>query len=122
MGRAYSLDLRERVLGDCDAGMSSEDTARKYSVSIAWVYSLKKQRRETGNIAPREYRRGPELKLASYEQEVRQLVSDHCDATLEELHAQLPNKESVTVQTLHNFLKHLKLTWKKNASCRRTTP
>jgi hypothetical protein len=30
MGRAYSLDLRERGLQDCDDGMSSKDAARKY--------------------------------------------------------------------------------------------
>jgi hypothetical protein len=37
MPKPYSLDLRERVLKDCDSGMSSEDAARKYSVSIASV-------------------------------------------------------------------------------------
>jgi len=90
MARAYSLDLRERVLNDIDAGMSTEDAARKYSVSIAWAYSLKKQRRETGSIAPKEYHRAQERKLAPYETEVRRLVADHPDATLVELHQQLP--------------------------------
>jgi len=37
MGHVYSQDLRERVLKDCDDGMSSEDTARKYTVAIATV-------------------------------------------------------------------------------------
>ena len=66
MARAYSLDLRERILKDCDGGMSSEDAARKYSVSIAWVYSLRKQRRETGSIALKTYKPGPKMKLAPY--------------------------------------------------------
>jgi transposase len=113
MPRAYSVDLRERILKDCDSGMSSEDAARKYSVSIASVYSWRKQRRETGSFAPQEYRRGQKRKLEPYENEVRQLVADHPDATLAELHALLPNKENVTVPTLHNFLKHLKISWKK---------
>ena len=113
MARAYSIDLRERVLNDIDSGMSTEDTARKYSVSISWSYSLKKQRRETGSIAPKKYRRGPALKLAPYENEVRRIVADHADATLIELHALLPNKDEVTVMTLCNFLKRLKITWKK---------
>jgi transposase len=116
MAHAYSLDLRERILNDIDAGMSTEDAARKYSVSIAWAYSLKKQRRETGSIAPKEYHRGQERKLAPYEQEVRQLVADHPDATLVELHQQLPEAVHVSVPTLHNFLKHLKITWKKRRS------
>ena len=122
MPAPYSLDLRKRVLADCDGGMSSEDAARKYSVAIATVYSWRKQRRETGSIVPKEHRGSPKLKLAPYEKEVRQLVAEHPDATLEELHAKLPNKDEVTVVTLHNFLKRLKITWKKNAPCRRTTP
>ena len=113
MPKPYSMDLRERVLKDCDAGMRSEDVAEKYSVSASWVYDLRKKRRETGSIAPKEYKRGAKLKLAPYEKEVRQLVNDHPDATLEELHAMLPNKDEVTVVTLHNFLHRLKITWKK---------
>jgi len=117
MPTPYSVDLRERVLKDCDHGMSSEDVARKYSVSISWVYLLRKQRRETGNIAPKKRQQGINLKLSPYEAEIRQLVADHPDATLVELHSMLSNKDNVTVVTLHNFLHHLKITWKKNA-CR----
>jgi transposase len=61
--------------------MFSEDAARKYSVSISWVYDLRKRRRETGSIEPKQYKRGQKLKLAPYEQEVRQLARDHHDAT-----------------------------------------
>jgi transposase len=107
------LDLRKRVLADCDQGMSSENAARKYSVSISWVYDLRKRRRETGSIEPKQYKRGAKRKLAPYEQEVRQLIADHPDATLIELHAMLPNKENVSINTLHQFLVHLKITWKK---------
>jgi len=121
MGRAYSQDLRNRVLADCDSGMSSEDAARKDSVSIAWVDSLRKQRGETGHIAPKKYQRGQRPKLDPYEKEVRQLVAEYPDATLEELHAKLPAEVRVTVPTLHNVLKRLKITWKKDAPCRRTT-
>jgi transposase len=35
--RAYSLDLRERVLADCDAGHSNDEVAEKYHVSAAWI-------------------------------------------------------------------------------------
>jgi len=60
------LDLRERILKDCDSGLPSEDAARKYSVSIASVYSWRKQRRETGSLAPKAYRRGQKPKLEPY--------------------------------------------------------
>jgi len=116
MPKAYSLDLRERILNDYDSGVPVEDIVAHYVVSRSWTYSLLKQRRETGIITPKVSRRGPKLKLAPYEKEVRQLVTDHPDATLEELHAMLPNKDEVTVVTLHNFLVRLKITWKKRLS------
>jgi transposase len=116
MPKTYSLDLRERVVKDRDAGLSSQEVAKKYSVSTSWINNLLQQRRDTGSIAPKKYKPGPKIKLAPYEKEVRQLVADHADATLEELHAMLPNKDNVTSVTLHNFLRRLKITWKKRLS------
>ena len=66
MAKAYSLDLRERVLKDCDAGIRSEDVAQKYSVSASWVYDLRKKRRETGIIAPKQQRHGSKPKLEAF--------------------------------------------------------
>ena len=42
--RAYSMDLRERVLLDSDAGMKAADVAAKYRVSASWVRLLKQRR------------------------------------------------------------------------------
>ena len=54
--RAYSMDLRERVLHDSDAGMQAAAVASKYRVSASWVRRLKQRRRETGEVAPRQQR------------------------------------------------------------------
>ena len=43
--RAYSMDLRERVLLDSDAGMKAAEVAAKYRVSGSWVRLLKQRRR-----------------------------------------------------------------------------
>ena len=51
--KAYSLDLRQRVLKDVDAGMSTREVATKYDVSESWVRRLKQRLRETGEIGPR---------------------------------------------------------------------
>ena len=72
--RAYSLDLRERVLADVDAGLGKEAVARKYRVSSRWVYKLHRQRSETGQIAPRRGPTGPKPKLASHTERLVQLV------------------------------------------------
>ena len=62
--RAYSMDLRVRVLTDCDAGMGTSAVAAKFSVSPAWVRRLKQRRRQTGAVAPRRARPGPKPGLA----------------------------------------------------------
>jgi hypothetical protein len=40
MAAAYSMDLRERVMADSDAGLSSKQLAERYHVSPAWVDAL----------------------------------------------------------------------------------
>ena len=44
MAAAYSIDLRERVIQDADAGLSSKELAERYHVSRAGV-DARKQRR-----------------------------------------------------------------------------
>ena len=82
MPKAYSLDLRERILKDYDADSPVEDLVQHYAVSRSWIYSLIKQRNATGSIAPSIQRHGFRPKLEPYEKEVRQLVAAHPDATL----------------------------------------
>lgn len=109
--RAYSMDLRERVLADYDAGMSNEAVARKYRVSSRWVYNLRKRREETGDIAPRRGKTGPKPKLAEHSQRLLQLVEEQPDATLEELRERLG--VAVCVTTIWKTLKALGVTLKK---------
>jgi transposase len=51
--KPYSMDLRQRVLEDCDGGLSTLQVAQKYRVSTAWIRRLKQRRRQTGDIQPR---------------------------------------------------------------------
>jgi len=52
--KAYSIDLRERVVAACDAGDSTrEQIAARFSVSVSWIRDLLKRRRQTGSIEPR---------------------------------------------------------------------
>ena len=56
--RAYSMDLRERVFADCQAGMTTPAVAAKYRVSAARVRRLKQRHRATGSLAPRPHSPG----------------------------------------------------------------
>jgi len=110
--RAYSLDLRERVLADCDAGQSNEEVARKYRVSAAWIRRLKQRRRETGSIAPR-VRRVPPPRLMAYADRLHDLVRQRPDATLQELREALGLEASLP--SLCRALQRLRLTVKKKS-------
>ena len=83
--KAYSMDLRERIVAACDAGDSTEDVAAAFSVSASWVRRLKQRRREAGSIAPRpQKRRGPVPGWEKHGEAIRRAVREHPDATLDE--------------------------------------
>ena len=85
--RAYSTDLRERVVAACDArhGTRAEIAAR-FSVSESWIRKLLRRRRDTGSIAPKPRGGGREAAFdARAAARLREAVRDDDDATLEEL-------------------------------------
>lgn len=82
--RAYSIDLRVRVLNDIDGGMKTSAAAAKYSVSPAWVRRLKQRRAATGEIAPRPQRHGKAAAWVAHTEAIREAVRQAPDATLDE--------------------------------------
>ena len=106
--KAYSMDLRKRVLADCDGGLPTKQVAEKYGVSRAWVRWLKQRRRETGQIAPGvptgRPRKIDRAKLAA-------LVKAQPDATLLELRDRLGVQCSPTA--IWMALDAMKITFKK---------
>jgi transposase len=116
MPKPISLDLRKQILKDYDGGVPIEDLTQHYDVSRSWLYSFIKQRRETGNIASKEYKRGRKSKLAPHEKEVRKVVAEYPDATLIDFCELLSKHVSVVPTTMSNYLHHLKITRKKRLS------
>jgi transposase len=114
--KAYSMDLRERVLTDVDAGMTTAAVAQKYSVSTAWVRRLKQRRAATGEVAPRTQRHGRAAAWVAYAQAIREAVGQAPDATLDEYRRRfhLPMSRA----TLARALLALGLTRKKSRSGR----
>jgi transposase len=112
--KPYSMDLRQRVLQDCDAGLTTQQVAYKYRVSTAWVRRLKQRRRLSGDIAPRAARHGPKPSWDAYADRLRQAIRHRPDATLAELRDQLGL--SVALSTLWRAVKALGLSVKKKSS------
>ena len=61
--RAYSMDLRERVVAAVDAGMTQAQAAVRFGVSLRTVERYLARRRATGSLAATEQRHGPEPRV-----------------------------------------------------------
>jgi len=111
--KPYSMDLRLRVLADCDAGMGTEEVATKFSVSASWVRRLLQRRREDGEIAPRPQRHGPEPSWLAdgYADDLHAAFAATPDATLEEVKDRLGL--TVALSTLWRACAALGLSFKK---------
>jgi transposase len=57
--RAYSLDLRERVIAAVDAGMTDPQAAARFRVSLRTAERYLARRRATGSLAATHQRHGP---------------------------------------------------------------
>lgn len=112
---AISLDLRNRVIEDCDRGLGTGEVAAKYQVSQSWVRRLKQRRRETGSIEPLPWNGGRPLRLSPQQEDrLRRLVEQCPDATIDELHKRLRVK--CCRSTIHESMRRLGLSHKKNPS------
>jgi transposase len=113
--KAYSIDLRERIVQVVDQGMAKSRAARTFSVSLATVKNYVRQVERTGSLAPKPIPGRPrEIPPAQEAALVAQLRAAQ-DTTLDELRAAWEQMTGVRVSlaTLSRTLKRLKWTRKK---------
>jgi transposase len=118
--RAYSLDLRQRIVDAVDRQVGSQGAvATLFGVSRTLVKKLLRQRRETGTVAPKPHGGGHEPKVTEVQ---RRAVRDYIlrtqnDATLAEVQRYLRTKRKVRVSraTVGRIVQKLELPRKKNA-------
>src|SRR5262245_40446025 len=114
----YSNDLRERVLADSDAGLTTKAVAETSRVSRAWVRRLKQRPRQVGEVAPRPARNRRRPAWAEHTDHLADLVRQQPDATLAELRGRLGLAVSLT--TVWRAVRALRLTVKKKWPGRRS--
>ena len=118
--KAYSLDLRQKILRACDQRRGSQRAiATLFGVSQSFAEKLLRRRRATGDIRPCPHAGGRRARCdATALAHVRRLVHEHPDATLAELSAQLEAQHGlrVSVPTIGRIALHLKLPRKKSRS------
>jgi len=118
--KAYSLDLRERVMKAYDEGKwSVGQIAERFKVGEWWIHKLKRQRQEVGSLAVRQGKVGQPRSLQG-EQVARleRYVDRHPDATLEEMREKL--QVTCSLVTIHHTLRRLGYRFKKNVAGQRT--
>src|SRR3954466_11088937 len=61
--RAYSMDLRERIVAAVDAGLPQAQAAKRFGVSLRSVERYLSRRRRSGSLGATEQRHGREPKI-----------------------------------------------------------
>jgi transposase len=117
-GKAYSQDLRERVLAAADDGQRVGQIAAMLRVSVSYVSKVLSRRQRTGVTTALPQRCHVPRKLAGLEDAIRVRVQAFPDATLAELRGWLEQTHHVRASTglLCKTLTELDLTYKKIAA------
>jgi transposase len=110
--RAYSMDLRVRVLEAAEGGEATAELADRFAVSPAWVRRLRHRHRETGEVGPRVGRPTRTPKLVAHHPRIRDLLAATPDLTLAELRHELG--VAVALSTLWAAVRTLGYTFKKS--------
>lgn len=124
MPRAYSEDLRRRVVAETDQGLSIRAVAQKYSVSPSFVSKLTRVWRREGSVASRQIGGYKRHALAEHAEAIRRQLAEQTDMTLVELRdwAQAVLSVRVHLSSVDRFLRSLGYRYKKNATSLRARP
>jgi transposase len=119
--RAYSIDIRERVIENLDQE-SMRKTAKRFRVSEYFVYRLKQRYKEAGTLAPKPHGggHGPLVDEAGGEF-IRGVLVEAPELTLNELCERYEGRfgRAVSKSSMDRALRRLKVTRKKRPA---TTP
>ncbi len=113
--KAYSKDLRLRVVAAVDRGMPRAEVAETFGVSVSTIKRYLRLRRQTGDGRPKPIPGPPARKRALLEEVLPAQVGLNPDLTLEE-HCELFEEThgvEVSTATMSRALKRLSLPLKK---------
>ena len=113
--KAYSVDLREKVLRAVDQGHPRTEIIKLFGVSRATIKRYLKQRRETGNVSVRPIPGRPSKKYPPLLAGLVAQLQAYPDATLE-MHCQIWEQEHglrVSTTTMGRAIRRVGWTRKK---------
>ncbi len=116
--RAYSLDLRQKVVAAVERGDSTiEEVAASFGVGQTFVKKMLRQHRESGDLRPRPHGGGHKPRLSDkHLKSLRSEVARSPDKTVGALRDHLEERAGVSVSrpTVSRALSRLGLSRKKN--------
>ena len=115
--KAYSLDLRERVVNAYENGnLTIAEVAAQFAVGKTFVNQMLRLKRQQQSLAPKAHGGGAKAALDNtHKQSLQAQIVAQPDATLAELQAQLlaSHQVQVSLATLCRTLQEMQLTRKK---------
>ena len=120
LGRALSEDLRGRVIGAIEDGLSTRAAARRFSIGIATAGAWYRRYRRTGSLKACKQGQPSRSKLDAHEEFILSLVAKDKDITLAEIAQQLQAEYGVRacVGTIWTFFDRRGMTYKKRQRTR----
>ena len=120
MARAYSLDLRRRVVNSIESGLSSHEAARRFAIGIATAGAWHRLWRRTGDVRPGRQGQPKRSKLDAHEEYILGLIEKKKDISLAEIAERLADKRDISVcpATIWYFFDKRGITFKKRQRMR----
>ena len=114
--RAYSIDLRERIVRAVGGGMSKAEAARVFDVGLSTVKRYARRQAERGHLRATPHPGRAREIGAAEEAALRAQAAAHADATLAEHRRRWAEEQGVTVSraTMSRALARLGLPLKKS--------
>jgi transposase len=121
--RAYSQDLRDRIINALGRAESPTAIAKRFEVSRIWVYQVKRRWEETGRKTSLPMGGHRKSRLEPLEATIRSWIKDKPDLTLKEMRERLEEmRVSIKEPAIWHQLNKWNLSYKKNFARQRARP
>ena len=114
--KAYSQDLREKIVQAIEHGKSRKEVVDVFGVSLSTLKRYLRQKKQLGHMRPKKIPGRPSVKGAELDKKIPAQLEAHPDATLQE-HCDLWEKENgikMGLMTMSRAIDRVEWTRKKN--------
>jgi transposase len=120
MGRAYGIDLRDRVVEAIADGLSHRQASERFRVAVSTAGNWHRLWRKTGSTRPAKQGHPIRSKLDSLEAEILAMVEENKDIALYEIAERLADEHGVHAapSTVWQFFRKRAITFKKRPRTR----